>query len=48
MSEAKVWWFRVRLCAVFPLLCFATAIVECGNLGDMARFVREMWEDGEP
>lgn len=48
MSAAKMWWFRVRLCAAFPLLLLATAIVECGHLGDMARCVREMWEDGEP
>ena len=48
MSAAKVWWFRARLCAAFPLLCLAAIIIDCQHLGDMARCVREMWEDGEP
>ena len=48
MRASKVWWFRIRLCAAFPLLCLAAIIIDYQQFGDMACWVREMWEDGEP
>lgn len=50
MSAAKVWWFRVRLCAAFPLMLLLTVIVyaDLCHLQDAARVLREMWKDGEP
>ena len=47
MSASKVWWFRVCLCAVFPLLCLAAVIIDCQHFGDMARSIRYLWEAGE-
>ena len=48
MSAAKEWWFRVRLCAAFPLLCLAAIIIDCQHFGDMARSIRDLCEAGEP
>ena len=48
MSASRVWWFRVRLCAAFQLLCLAAVIIDCQHFGDMARCILEMWEVGEP
>ena len=47
MSASKVWWFRIRLCAEFPLLCLAAVIIDCQHFGDMARCIRDLWESGE-
>ena len=48
MNAVKVWWFRVHLCAALPLLCLSAIIIDCQHLGDVARSIREMWENGEP
>ena len=48
MSAAKEWWFRVRLCAAFPLLCIAAVLIDYKHFGDMARSIRDLWEAGEP
>ena len=48
MSAVKVWWFSVRLCTAFPMLCLAAVIIDCQHFGDMARCIREICENGEP
>ena len=48
MSAAKVWWFRIRLFAAFPLLCLAAIIIDYQQFGDMARSIRDLWDGGEP
>ena len=32
MNAVGVWWFRIRLCAAFPLLCLAAVIIDCHTL----------------
>ena len=48
MSAAKMWWFRVRLCAAFQLLCLAAIIIDCQQFGDMARSISDLCEAGKP
>lgn len=47
MSAAKLWWFRVRLVAAFPLLVAAAFLIVPSHFFDMARCIREMWIEGE-